>query len=503
MPLPSQTRNGSTSLSDDNTSSRPTNQTTAPLTTPATIATITTTPSIAAPTTASASLDDMALELFAAKESESEVERLQTVIERLNKELEHKDAIISRLQDKVTSLLMGNRDSDATMAEPLDISNASMVLASTSQPRNGAREVALQCSICVDYFASPFTVECGHTFCFTCLHSWLLIQKSCPTCRTKLLRRPTLSFNIREQVQASLSHLPEAERSQALEKLAADEKSIKVKQRQGDLWEGIFKPLGLDGFGGNIIVDREDGVRRCASCGWEVRGGSCVNCRTLFSDVEEDSDQSQEDSDQDSEEEPDEYDSHDSFIDDDADSDIAAMDEDSDRDSDDLEFSGKSSNDDSDEGIRLRHTRSNIKSMTKRRHGKSTATIVLSSSEEDESDESPAVETIESYSDESEDEVVRSPQHSRRNSRKGARRSIFISDEEEEEEEEEEEDEDDVNRYDESEEDDVMIKGGRKKSKTVISSDDDSSGEEREQVQESESSEDDDFVVAPRKKRRL
>ena len=204
----------------------------------------------------------MALELFAAKESESEVQRLQAVIERLNKELEHKNAIISRLQAKVTSYIMAKGDSVATKTELHDTtSDDSTALVPAQPPRNSAREVALQCSICVDYFASPFTAECGHTFCYTCLHSWLQIQKSCPTCRTKLLRRPTLSFNIREQVQASLARLPEADRMLALEKLAADENSLKAKQRLGDLWQGIFKPLGLDGFGGNIIVDRDDGVR--------------------------------------------------------------------------------------------------------------------------------------------------------------------------------------------------------------------------------------------------
>lgn len=219
------------------------------------------TPSVA--TATSASLDDLAaLDLFVAKEEESELDRLNGLVARLNKELEHKDAIIARLQDKVTSLLAGKgatakiHDGDG---ESFD--NALVPIASIADRGQQLRDAALQCGICVDYFASPFTVECGHTFCYTCLHSWLEIHKSCPTCRTKLLRRPTLSFNIREQVQSSLARLPEPEKKLALDKLAADEKSLKSKQKEGDLWVGLFKPLSLDGFGIGTIVDREDGVR--------------------------------------------------------------------------------------------------------------------------------------------------------------------------------------------------------------------------------------------------
>ncbi|KAF9413662.1 E3 ubiquitin ligase [Entomortierella beljakovae] len=256
-------------------------------------------------TSSSTSMDDLAMELLMAKEAQSEVERLQNEVKRLKKESDFKDEIIAKLQAELAA--RSNTSAISSTSDAIASSNALIRSNTSYQPR----DIALQCSICVDYFSSPYTVECGHTFCYTCLHSWLEIHKSCPTCRTKLLRRPTLSFNIREQVHSSLLRLPESERAVAIKKLQEDEDNVKRLLNQGDLWKDIFRPLT---FASGSILDDDDGVRRCVSCGWEVAGGSCVNCNTLFSDAGE-SDDSQEHSDNISE--PDQYDSHDSFINDD------------------------------------------------------------------------------------------------------------------------------------------------------------------------------------------
>ncbi|KAI7818220.1 hypothetical protein BC939DRAFT_298373 [Gamsiella multidivaricata] len=288
----------------------------------------------------SSSLDDMALELFAAKDAHSEVEQLRKQVVHLQKEIEFKDVIIAKL---VAGNEIQTRPSTALIPGSSDITSKPApadTVVRIITPNDGA----LHCSICVDYFSSPFTVECGHTFCYTCLRSWLQIQKSCPSCRTKLLRQPTLSFNIQEQVHSSIARLPDLERKLAQEKLEADENSFKKIQSKGDLWQGIFRPLGLEGLNGTI-VDNDDGVRRCVSCGWEVRNGICVNCSNLFSDVE-DSDTSQDNTDLDSE--PDAYDSHDSFINDDEvdNEDRSEIDPDE----NDLQFSGNDSGSGSDSG---------------------------------------------------------------------------------------------------------------------------------------------------------
>ncbi|KAF9349158.1 hypothetical protein BGX26_012517 [Mortierella sp. AD094] len=183
---------------------------------------------------ASASLDDMALELFVAKEAQSEVEILRSQVARLQKEIEFKDAIIAKLQAE-----SGSRLEKPTLMDTIAHAGSS---GSSSSTRHQHRDMALQCSIC-------------------------------------------------EQVQSSIASLPEPERGVAMKKIQADENSLKRVQSGGDLWRGLFKPLGFEGLG-NTILDDDDGV----------------------SDVE-DSDDSQEHTDGASE--PDQYDSHDSFINDD------------------------------------------------------------------------------------------------------------------------------------------------------------------------------------------
>ncbi|KAF9901025.1 E3 ubiquitin ligase [Lobosporangium transversale] len=236
-------------------------------------------------------LDDKALELFVAKEAESEVERLQKLVVRLQKEIEYKDAIIAKLRS--TEVEAGGesttRPAAVDVVDHTTSGDSNAQITSIRLQQQQKRDMALQCSICVDYFSSPFTIECGHTFCYACLHSWIEIHKSCPTCRTKLLRRPTFSLNIREQVQNSIAGLLEPERKATMARIEADENSFKRIQKQGDIWAGLFRPLSLDGLGSGTVIDKEDGVRRCAVCGWEVRRGVCVNCSTLFSG-DEDSD---------------------------------------------------------------------------------------------------------------------------------------------------------------------------------------------------------------------
>lgn len=197
-------------------------------------------------THSSVSLDDMALELLVAKEAESEVDRLRKEVARLKKEIEFKDAVIARLQ--------------AQQVNPTGKPSLGDTVVHAHAQAHAPREAGLQCVVCVDYFVFPYTAECGHTFCYTCLHSWLEVHKSCPTCRTKLLRRPTLSFIVRDQVQSAVSRLPEPDKSAMLKKIEAESKSIKQIQTNGDLWEGIFRPVNLEGIG-NTIVDAEDGVR--------------------------------------------------------------------------------------------------------------------------------------------------------------------------------------------------------------------------------------------------
>lgn len=53
------------------------------------------------------------------------------------------------------------------------------------------------CKICVRPMYEPYTIKCGHTFCYSCLGSWFerhRHDKSCPTCRSKVTEQPAPAF---------------------------------------------------------------------------------------------------------------------------------------------------------------------------------------------------------------------------------------------------------------------------------------------------------------------
>ncbi|KAG0036022.1 E3 ubiquitin ligase [Podila clonocystis] len=427
----------------------------------------------------------MALELLVAREAESEVDQLRKEVARLKKEIEFKDGVIARLQAQQV-----HPTGKPTLGDTVVHSHAQAQM---------PREAGLQCVVCVDYFVFPYTVECGHTFCYTCLHSWLEVHKSCPTCRTKLLRRPTLSFIVRDQVQSAVTRLPEPEKSAMLKKIEAESKSIKQIQVNGDLWEGIFRPVNLEGIG-NTIVDAEDGVRRCGSCGWEVRGGVCTHCSNMFSDVEV-SDDSQDHSQEDSE--PDDYDSHDSFIND---SDHGLERDDQGDQSDhgnDLYLSDNSLI--SDDGSNTRRTRSTRSKAPRKKKSKR----VLNSDDSDGEDilavELSSDDDEEDEGSEEEEVLVRNKPRSRIQSK---RRAIMISDDDDEEVESKRrkhkrrnvaleissDDDDQHQSKAKSPENDDSDSGGE-----TVESDDDDGSESSESGSEPEVYSDDDFVVSKSK----
>uniref|UniRef100_A0A8D0BR99 RING-type domain-containing protein n=1 Tax=Salvator merianae TaxID=96440 RepID=A0A8D0BR99_SALMN len=61
-------------------------------------------------------------------------------------------------------------------------------MASGSLIRNCSNETI--CSICLDHFKDPVTVDCGHNFCQVCITRCLENAKpSCPQCRKPISQR--------------------------------------------------------------------------------------------------------------------------------------------------------------------------------------------------------------------------------------------------------------------------------------------------------------------------
>ena len=63
----------------------------------------------------------------------------------------------------------------------------------------------LYCIICSYPFQNPQRLNCGHTFCSDCIHSWLKKNKTCPHCRAKLNRkaisRDLIAYNIINELE--------------------------------------------------------------------------------------------------------------------------------------------------------------------------------------------------------------------------------------------------------------------------------------------------------------
>ena len=68
----------------------------------------------------------------------------------------------------------------------------------------------LSCSICQEQFKEPTIINCGHTYCASCVQKWKETSKksTCPICRTKIIRTVPdyLTLSLIESVQAKCAN---------------------------------------------------------------------------------------------------------------------------------------------------------------------------------------------------------------------------------------------------------------------------------------------------------
>ncbi|KAL3481653.1 hypothetical protein BJX99DRAFT_218742 [Aspergillus californicus] len=144
----------------------------------------------------------------------------------------------------------------------------------------------IQCGICIRPLYEPFTLACGHTFCYGCLTSWFAegsSNKTCPDCRAPVKSEPAPAYLVRAVVQLFTSRAELLDKGETTDqhkthsveeaqKLETDKKNPNPKD--GGLFRGIFNKKRPN----RPIVDLEDNVVRCPECSWELDEAGCVNC---------------------------------------------------------------------------------------------------------------------------------------------------------------------------------------------------------------------------------
>ncbi|KAF2650251.1 hypothetical protein K491DRAFT_683175 [Lophiostoma macrostomum CBS 122681] len=156
----------------------------------------------------------------------------------------------------------------------------------------------LTCKICVRLFYQPYTIACGHTYCYSCLCTWFVAnkaRKTCPDCRAVVSQIPAPAYVLRDMTTLFVSRpdlLPPGEtvenhaKCQQEEADAVQQDKDNPDPRTGGLFKGCFsRSLGrIPTPHLRAIRDQEDGVDRCPLCNWELEDGECGQCGLFFND---------------------------------------------------------------------------------------------------------------------------------------------------------------------------------------------------------------------------
>lgn len=178
---------------------------------------------------------------------------------------------------------------------------------------------SLECSICSEIMLAPMTTECGHSFCYECLHQWFKNKINCPTCRHEIQTKPALNMKLNEVSKSLAELIIDARLDPNLESFSDRKKEAMSKYESHAKMKRVFGEL-FCGYS-LTLIDNSDGVPRCGNCLWEAHGTVCLHCGSRFRNsdlirgIDDDDEDDEEEFYQDVPPAEDNYDSDDSFID--------------------------------------------------------------------------------------------------------------------------------------------------------------------------------------------
>ncbi|KAL0244190.1 hypothetical protein GEMRC1_008275 [Eukaryota sp. GEM-RC1] len=160
-------------------------------------------------------------------------------------------------QNKKQPRLVDEIDSDCG-----DSSSSKVVQASSVPPIDLPHSRA-RCSICLEIFADPLTVNCGHSFCSVCILVCLIQSQSqrpsCPLCRTEITSTPARARDLSDMINDFIKPCLPLEEQQMLEQRLEDAASLKLCKmvrrsvlkyqrcmKCVECWEPIKDPIFLE-----------------------------------------------------------------------------------------------------------------------------------------------------------------------------------------------------------------------------------------------------------------
>eukprot|EP01134_Creolimax_fragrantissima_P002413 CFRG2413T1 len=163
------------------------------------------------------------------------------------------------------------------------------------------------CTICMDFFCKPYSLECGHSYCVKCIHDRIATQTAmgqdctCPVCTASITKPPLHTLVLETQMeilnvkdngqnvvgyQNRKKHALEFVNSNAYEE---SRRSFQAYQQPShnpirDPNQRTYTP---DEIASRYIFDAIDNIYRCESCVAEISDCHCNLCGTYFPELEE------------------------------------------------------------------------------------------------------------------------------------------------------------------------------------------------------------------------
>ncbi|KAJ3312575.1 E3 ubiquitin ligase [Boothiomyces sp. JEL0838] len=177
----------------------------------------------------------------------------------------------STFSELIRSLLQEN-ESLKVASEQLE--NELKECQTSAQNIKEVEQKMISCHICMDVFSNPQILECG------CIHAWLCKQEGtgdCPSCRNVCRNNPIPNRYAEYHVEQIVLKMSDPRKTEVLERIK-EEKEEYLKKK--DPWHPWKRPV-------QYIIDHDDGVTRCGTCGWEIEDGVCENCNARYPDLDQ------------------------------------------------------------------------------------------------------------------------------------------------------------------------------------------------------------------------